>query len=251
MSDTEKSDAEVKAEAEIKVEAKKPEAKVEAKKPEAKVEAKKPEAKAEAKKPEAKKPVEAKVEAKKPEAKVEAKKPEAKVEAKKPEAKVEAKKPVEAETKVSVTTEETKSNKPVVKTQPEPKKENPEKWGIAHIFSSYNNTIIHMTDLTGGETVAISSGGIHVNADRYESSPFAAMKAANAVVESARTKGFAGFHIRVRAVGGVGSRVPGPGAQAAIRALARGGFKIGRIDDVTPIPHDTTRKKGGKRGRRV
>ena len=135
--------------------------------------------------------------------------------------------------------------------QPETKKEGPEKWGIAHIYSSYNNTIIHMTDLTGGETVAISSGGNHVNADRYESSPFAAMKAANAVVESTRTKGFTGFHIRVRAVGGVGSRVPGPGAQAAIRALARGGFKIGRIDDVTPIPHDTTRKKGGKRGRRV
>lgn len=135
--------------------------------------------------------------------------------------------------------------------QPEMKKQEDEKWGIAHIFSSYNNTIIHMTDLTGGETVAISSGGIHVNADRYESSPFAAMKAANAAVESARTKGFVGFHIRVRAVGGVGSRVPGPGAQSAIRALARGGFKIGRIDDVTPIPHDTTRKKGGKRGRRV
>ena len=137
------------------------------------------------------------------------------------------------------------------KPQPVTKKEGPEKWGIAHIYSSYNNTIIHMTDLTGGETVSISSGGIHVNADRYESSPFAAMKAANAVIESAKTKGFTGFHIRVRAVGGVGSRVPGPGAQAAIRALARGGFKIGRIDDVTPIPHDTTRKKGGKRGRRV
>jgi len=138
-----------------------------------------------------------------------------------------------------------------VKSQPEAKKDGPDKWGIAHIYSSYNNTIIHMTDLTGAETVSISSGGVHVNADRYESSPFAAMKAANAVVEVARTKGFTGFHIRVRAVGGVGSRVPGPGAQAAIRALARGGFKIGRIDDVTPIPHDTTRKKGGKRGRRV
>ena len=138
------------------------------------------------------------------------------------------------------------------KSQPQAKKEEgPEKWGIAHIYSSYNNTIIHMTDLTGAETVSISSGGIHVNADRYESSPFAAMKAANAVVEVAHNKGFTGFHIRVRAVGGVGSRVPGPGAQAAIRALARGGFKIGRIDDVTPIPHDTTRKKGGKRGRRV
>ncbi len=144
--------------------------------------------------------------------------------------------------------------KVAVKAEPQAESETKkeiEKWGIAHIYSSYNNTIIHMTDLTGAETVSISSGGIHVNADRYESSPFAAMKAANHVVEAARTKGFTSFHIKVRAVGGVGSRVPGPGAQAAIRALARGGFKIGRIDDVTPIPHDTTRKKGGKRGRRV
>ena len=133
----------------------------------------------------------------------------------------------------------------------EAKKETKEKWGIAHIYSSYNNTIIHITDLTGAETVSISSGGHHVNADRYESSPFAAMKAANAVVDAAKTKGFTALHIKVRAVGGVGSRVPGPGAQSAIRALARGGFKIGRIDDVTPIPHDTTRRKGGKRGRRV
>ena len=161
---------------------------------------------------------------------------------------------VEATTAATEPVEETTSKTEAeadTKAQPETKKEEPEKWGIAHIFSSYNNTIIHMTDLTGAETVALSSGGVHVNADRYESSPFAAMKAANTVIESAKSKGFTGFHIRVRAVGGVGSRVPGPGAQAAIRALARGGFKIGRIDDVTPIPHDTTRKKGGKRGRRV
>ena len=147
----------------------------------------------------------------------------------------------EVETKTEVKPEE----------KSETKKKVQDKWGIAHIYSSYNNTIIHITDLTGGETIAISSGGHHVNADRYESSPFAAMKAANVVVESAKTKGFTGLHIRVRAVGGVGSRVPGPGAQAAIRALARGGFRIGKIDDVTPIPHDNTRKKGGKRGRRV
>ena len=141
--------------------------------------------------------------------------------------------------------------KPETVTKESQKTKVEEKWGIAHIYSSYNNTIIHITDLTGGETVSISSGGCHVNADRYESSPFAAMKAANVVVESAKSKGFTSLHIRVRAVGGVGSRVPGPGAQAAIRALARGGFRIGKIDDVTPIPHDTTRKKGGKRGRRV
>lgn len=154
----------------------------------------------------------------------------------------------EAETKQEAKVEKEIKTKQEAKTE---SKEEKERWGVVHIFSSYNNTIIHMTDLTGAETVAISSGGIHVTADRYESSPFAAMKAANAVIEVARSKGFTGFHIRVRAVGGVGSRVPGPGAQAAIRALARGGFKIGRIDDVTPIPHDTTRKKGGKRGRRV
>ena len=151
------------------------------------------------------------------------------------------------ETSSEVVTEPKAEEKAEVKEKTEAK----EKWGIAHIYSSYNNTIIHITDLTGAETVSISSGGRHVNADRYESSPFAAMKAANAVIETAKGKSFTALHIRVRAVGGVGSRVPGPGAQAAIRALARGGFKIGRIDDVTPIPHDTTRKKGGKRGRRV
>ncbi|MEE9563680.1 MAG: 30S ribosomal protein S11 [Nitrosopumilaceae archaeon] len=169
--------------------------------------------------------------------------------------------PKTQEVEVEAAVEEQVKENPEAKAEPkveakaepkvEAKKQGVEKWGIVHIFSSYNNTIIHLTDLTGAETVAISSGGVHVNADRYESSPFAAMKAANAVVEIAKTKGFTGFHIRVRAVGGVGSRVPGPGAQAAIRAVARGGFKIGRIDDVTPIPHDTTRKKGGKRGRRV
>jgi len=153
----------------------------------------------------------------------------------------------ETATKTSEKAEAVTSEKAATVT----KKETKEKWGIAHIYSSYNNTIIHITDLTGAETVAISSGGQHVTADRYESSPFAAMKASNAVVEAAKTKGFTALHIKVRAVGGVGSRVPGPGAQAAIRALARGGFKIGRIDDVTPIPHDTTRRKGGKRGRRV
>ena len=153
----------------------------------------------------------------------------------------------ETATKTSEKAEAVTSEKAATVT----KKETKEKWGIAHIYSSYNNTIIHITDLTGAETVAISSGGQHVTADRYESSPFAAMKASNAVVGAAKTKGFTALHIKVRAVGGTGSRVPGPGAQAAIRALARGGFKIGRIDDCTPIPHDTTRKKGGKRGRRV
>ncbi|MEM2872561.1 MAG: 30S ribosomal protein S11 [Nitrososphaerales archaeon] len=129
--------------------------------------------------------------------------------------------------------------------------ETKERWGLAHIYSSYNNTIVHITDLTGAETIAFSSGGRHVKADRLESSPYAAMKSSTAVAEIAKAKGINALHIKVRAVGGTGPRTPGPGAQAAIRALARSGFKIGRIEDCTPIPHDTTRKPGGRRGRRA
>jgi len=124
-------------------------------------------------------------------------------------------------------------------------------WGTAHIFSSKNNTIITVTDLTGSETIAKCSGGMVVDSDRREGSPYAAMASAQRVSEALKLKGFEGVHIKVRAPGGHNSKIPGQGAQAAIRALARSGLKIGRIEDVTPIPHDTTRKKGGKRGRRV
>lgn len=126
-----------------------------------------------------------------------------------------------------------------------------EKWGVVHIYSSYNNTIVHITDLTGAETISFSSGGRHVKADRFEASPYAAMRSASAASDVAKSKGITAVHIKVRAVGGTGPRTPGPGAQAAIRAIARSGFRIGRIEDATPIPHDTTRKKGGRRGRRA
>jgi small subunit ribosomal protein S11 len=127
-----------------------------------------------------------------------------------------------------------------------------EKWGVAHIYSSYNNTIVHITDLSGAETIARASGGMFVKADRQESSPYAAMRAAAYAASVAKDKGITAIHIKVRAPGGSGPRTPGPGAQAAIRALARAGFKmIGRIEEVTPIPHDGTRRKGGRRGRRV
>lgn len=124
-------------------------------------------------------------------------------------------------------------------------------WGVAHIFSSYNNIIITVTDLTGAETITKCTGGMVVKADKDESSPYAAMTAAGRVAEAAKEKGIEGLHIRVRGPGGNKAKSPGPGAQAAIRALARAGIRIGRIEDVTPLPHDGTRKKGGRRGRRV
>lgn len=126
------------------------------------------------------------------------------------------------------------------------------KWGIAHIYSSYNNTIIHITDITGTETLAKASGGMVVKSDRMESSPTAAMIAAKRAAEVAKEKGIQGIHVKIKAPGGHnGPSSPGPGAQAAIRALSRMGLRIGIIEEVTPIPHDGCRKKGGRRGRRV
>ncbi|MEM1619476.1 MAG: 30S ribosomal protein S11 [Fervidicoccaceae archaeon] len=125
------------------------------------------------------------------------------------------------------------------------------KWGVAHIYSSLNNTIVHITDLSGAETFARVSGGMVVKADREKPSPYAAMLCAARAAKEAMDKGITAIHIRVRAPGGHGPKTPGPGAQPAIRVLARAGFVIGRIEDVTPIPHDTTRRPGGRRGRRV
>ncbi|MFC1727875.1 30S ribosomal protein S11 [Nanoarchaeota archaeon] len=126
------------------------------------------------------------------------------------------------------------------------------RWGVAHIYSSYNNTIVHVTDITGTETIARSSGGQVVKSDRLESSPTAAMMAAKRAAEIAFDKGVNGLHVKIRAPGGQnGPNNPGPGAQAAVRALSRMGIRIGIIEEVTPVPHDGCRKKGGKRGRRV
>jgi len=129
------------------------------------------------------------------------------------------------------------------------------------------------------ETIARVTGGMKVKADRDESSPYAAMLAAQDVAEICKSYGINALHIKLRATGGNKSKTPGPGAQSALRALARSGMKIGRIgnlfvsfifpcfffkllftffylltifkEDVTPTPSDTTRRKGGRRGRRL
>lgn len=95
------------------------------------------------------------------------------------------------------------------------------------------------------------TGGMKVKADRDESSPYAAMLAAQDVAERCKEIGVTALHIKMRATGGTKSKQPGPGAQSALRALARAGMKIGRIEDVTPVPTDCTRRKGGRRGRRL
>ena len=116
-----------------------------------------------------------------------------------------------------------------------------EKWGVAHVYASFNNTIITVTDVTGAETIVKSSGGTVVKQNRDEASPYAAMQMAEAVADDIQEAGITGLHVRVRGPGGNLNKSPGPGAQATIRALARAGLEIGRIEDVTPIPHDGTR----------
>ncbi len=126
-----------------------------------------------------------------------------------------------------------------------------ERWGIAHIYSSLNNTLIHITDITGSETIAFVTGGMVTDKDMNKGKPFTAMLAAKRAAEKAKESGITHLHIKIRAPGGIKSKMPGKGAQPAIRALVRSGLKIGQIEDVTPIPHDACRKKGGRRGRRV
>lgn len=136
-----------------------------------------------------------------------------------------------------------------------PKAETPKvakmQWAVAHVFASFNNTLITVTDLTGAETLAKSSGGMMTKTQRDESSPYIAMQMASALAEQLKAKGITGLHIRVRAPGGNRQRSPGPGAQAAIRTFLRAGIKVGRIEEATPIPRNGTKPPGGRRGRRV
>jgi len=123
--------------------------------------------------------------------------------------------------------------------------------GIAHIFASFNNIIITVTDLTGAETITRCSGGMVAKSAKDEGSAYTAMKVAQIVAEATMEKGISKVNVRIRGQGGNKSGTPGRGAQAAIRALVRRGLKIGKIEDVTPTPHDGGRKKGGRRGKRV
>ena len=91
--------------------------------------------------------------------------------------------------------------------------------------------------------IVYCTGGMKVKADRDESSPYAAMLAAQDVATRCREVGITALHVKLRATGGTGTKTPGPGAQSALRALARAGMRIGRIEDVTPVPTDSTRRK--------
>merc|ERR1712000_612399 len=75
------------------------------------------------------------------------------------------------------------------------------KWGVAHIFASFNDTFVHVTDVTGRETISRVTGGMKVKANRDESSPYAAMLAAQDVAARCQALGVTSVHIKIRAGG--------------------------------------------------
>jgi len=121
---------------------------------------------------------------------------------------------------------------------------------ILHIFSTFNNVLITATDLTGAETICKVSGGMVTKGGSDSGGQFAATRAAERVAEMLSEKDFDQVIVKYRGAGGNRS-YSAPGATAAIRALTRAGMKITRIEDVTPMPTDGTKSKGGRRGRRV
>ncbi|MEM4335534.1 MAG: 30S ribosomal protein S11 [Candidatus Anstonellales archaeon] len=125
------------------------------------------------------------------------------------------------------------------------------KTAMINVFSSKNDTIITATDMSGAETITWASGGMIVKAHREEGRPYAAMQAAIKVANALKEKGISKVVIKIRAPGGNKSKTPGAGAQAVVRMISRMGLRILRIEDVTPLPTDSMRRKGGRKGRRV
>ncbi|XP_054435011.1 40S ribosomal protein S14-like [Pteronotus mesoamericanus] len=118
-------------------------------------------------------------------------------------------------------------------------------FGVCHIFTSFDDTFVHVTDLPGKETICRVAGGMKAKADRDESSSYAAMLTAQNVARRCKEPGITPLHIKLQATGGHRTMLPGPGAQSALRPLAHSGMRIGQIEDVTPIPSDSSRRKGG------
>lgn len=111
-------------------------------------------------------------------------------------------------------------------------------FGIAHVQSTFNNTIVNITD-QNGNTIAWGSAGAHGFKGSRKSTPFAAQITANAVARSAQEHGLMKVDVKVK---GVGS-----GRETAVRSLQAAGLEIGMITDVTPVPHNGCRQKRRRR----
>lgn len=119
--------------------------------------------------------------------------------------------------------------------------------GVLNIYTSFNNTIVHVTDMAG-KTITKVTGGMVTKHGRLKANPTIAMFIAKRVSENLKEKGIGSLYFRVRAK--TGNPAPGPGANAIVKSISREGFKIANILDMTRFPRGGPKKKGGRRGRR-
>ncbi|MGI6644573.1 MAG: 30S ribosomal protein S11 [Bacilli bacterium] len=111
--------------------------------------------------------------------------------------------------------------------------------GVAHIHSTFNNTIVTITN-EGGDAISWSSAGALGFKGSKKSTPWAAQLAGEAAAKVALDQGLLSVDVNVKG--------PGPGRESAIRALAAAGLKITSIKDTTPIPHNGCRPPKRPRG---
>lgn len=111
--------------------------------------------------------------------------------------------------------------------------------GVAHIHSTFNNTIVTICDENGNAVAWSSAGALGYKGSR-KSTPFAAQQAAEAAAKAAVDHGMKTVDVNVKG--------PGPGREAAVRSLQVAGLEISSINDVTPIPHNGCRPPKRPRG---
>jgi small subunit ribosomal protein S11 len=146
----------------------------------------------------------------------------------------------------------TKENKEPIKEEPVEKKKaelkkKKEAEAVMNIYTSFNNTIVHVTDMSG-KTITKVTGGMVTKHNRLKANPTIGMFIAKRIAEQVKDLGIKSFYIRIRAK--TRNPAPGPGANAIIKSLSRSGFKILNILDTTRNPRGGPKKKGGRRGRR-
>ena len=118
---------------------------------------------------------------------------------------------------------------------------------VVNIYTSFNNTIVHVTDMSG-RTITKVTGGMVTKHGRLKANSTIAMFIAKRIEENVKDLGIKLLYVRIRSK--TGNPVPGPGAHAIIKSLTRSGFKIINILDTTRFPRGGPKKKGGRRGRR-
>jgi small subunit ribosomal protein S11 len=118
---------------------------------------------------------------------------------------------------------------------------------ILNVYTSFNNTLAHVTDMSG-RTIAKVTGGMVTKHGRLKANPTIAIFIAKRITETLNELGIKSIYVRIRSK--TNSPSLGPGAHAIIKSLTRDGFKILNILDTTRFPRGGPKKKGGRRGRR-